>query len=248
MHCWWMRSFIWGEGGEKTVWRSRQVDPQWLTVMLPVRQAHAMRLSSWRQINFSPNSPPLPPSTTTNPIPSHLIHFPLPSSWQHLISSRPSQWSLSGISSTVLDHTPPSHLTVLFAGSLGGWFVLILTCSAPGPTSLRRHDSPSLKPGWVTPHWTSRSRICSQWNCRCSSLVAMLDNCLVTIASHIQKDIKVLQVCFTLTVAFKEPFYHSVFLGFSKETCHKLAHCCWKQEHYLQAQHYDDDKPSLLVP
>lgn len=59
MHCWWMRSFIWGEGNEKIVWCSRQVDPQWLTVMLPVRQAHAMRLSSWRQINFSPNSPPL---------------------------------------------------------------------------------------------------------------------------------------------------------------------------------------------
>lgn len=54
--------------GWEIVWHSSRVDPRWLTVMLPVRQAHAMRLSSWRQINFSSELSPLTstPSPTTN--------------------------------------------------------------------------------------------------------------------------------------------------------------------------------------
>lgn len=161
---------------------------------------------------------PLPRSTTTNPIPSHLIHFSLPSSWQHLMSSRPSQWSLSGISSSVLDHAPRSHLIVLFAGSLGA-DLCSLSPVKPGQhylisPSLRRHGSPSLKSGWVIPLLQGEVDKQSPGyalnkNYRCSSLAAMLDNCLDAIASHLQKHIKVLQFCFTLTVAFKEPFYHS---------------------------------------
>lgn len=93
--------------------RSSRVDPQWLTVMLPVRQAHAMRLSSWRQINS-----PIPTLLPTANL--FLLMYPsLPRVLPLLtasdgISSRPSRRPLSGICYTVLDRTPlPPPFTLL---------------------------------------------------------------------------------------------------------------------------------------
>lgn len=217
MHCWWMRSFIWGEGNEKIVWCSRQVDPQWLTVMLPVRQAHAMRLSSWRQINFSPNSPPLlhnnqPDSFSSN---SFFVAKLMTAYWYPADHHNDlCQESAAPCWTTHLD-----HIWLCCLPAVLGVDLCSLSPVKPGPhylisPSLRRHNLPSLKSGWVTTLLQGKVDKQSPGyalnkNCRCSSLAAVLNNCLVTFVSHIQKHIKVLQFCFTLTVAFKEPFYHS---------------------------------------